>query len=63
MNAVLGKNKLNYLYVAFVIELLLVFYLRNELGFVVSPLLMVITGLFIAYFPILLIKKIMMSSY
>lgn len=57
MKAVLVKNKFKYLYVAFVIELLLVVYLRNELGFVVSPLLMVTTGLFIAYFPILLIKK------
>jgi hypothetical protein len=57
MNRIFGKNIFNYLYLAFIIELLLVFYLRNDAGFLVSPILMVASGMFIAYFPLLMMNK------
>lgn len=49
--------KSNYLYLAFVLELLLVFYLRNDTGFIVSPMLMLVSGLFLAYYPIVMAYK------
>ncbi|MCU0422368.1 MAG: hypothetical protein MUC81_06105 [Bacteroidia bacterium] len=49
----LSNNKpLSLLCAAFLIELLLLFYLRNVPGFFVSPVLIAFTGLFIAYYPI-----------
>lgn len=57
MNTIFSKNASNYLYLAFILELLLVFYFRNELGFIVSPLLMLLVGLYIAYAPLFFMKS------
>jgi len=51
------KNKTNYLYFAFIIELFLVFYFRNKLGFIVSPVLLLIAGLFLSIYPYFLLKN------
>lgn len=44
-------NKTWPLYFAFVVELLFLFYYKGEFGFVVSPLLLIGSGLFLAIFP------------
>lgn len=43
-----------WLYAAFVAELLLIIYLRNETGYIISPLLIVASGCFLSVFPALL---------
>ncbi|MDZ4667367.1 MAG: hypothetical protein SGJ00_05730 [bacterium] len=44
-------NKTWPLYLAFVVELLFLFYYKGEFGFVVSPLLLIGSGLFMAVYP------------
>ncbi|MCF8253584.1 MAG: hypothetical protein K9I36_04100 [Bacteroidia bacterium] len=51
------KNKVNYLYIAFLLELVFLFYRKNELGVYLSPLFFTGAGLFLAIFPYFLQKK------
>ena len=44
------KNKTGILIFCFVLELLLLFYFRNEVGFILSPVLFAIAGLGLIYF-------------
>jgi hypothetical protein len=46
-----------WLYAAFAAELLLIIFLRNETGHLISPILIVGSGCFLAVFPVLLEKK------
>ncbi|MDP1728143.1 MAG: hypothetical protein Q8M15_15255 [Bacteroidota bacterium] len=50
-------KKINFLYAAFVAELLLIFYLRNDTGFILSPLLILSAGLFLAVYPFFIIRS------
>jgi hypothetical protein len=50
------KNKTGILIFCFVLELLLLFYFRNEVGFVVSPILMTTAGFTLAILPYFLFK-------
>ncbi len=55
-------EKIHYLYFAFVAELLLIFYLRNDMGFILSPILILTAGLFLSVYPVFLIKGIPVSN-
>lgn len=48
----MARSGVLYLYLAFLVELMLVIYLRNDAGYIMSPLLMIASGLFIAYYPL-----------
>lgn len=50
-------NKFRWLVVAFVLELLLLFWFRNETGYILSPLLMTASGLFLAVYPYFLLRN------
>ncbi|MBC7381644.1 MAG: hypothetical protein H7296_01470 [Bacteroidia bacterium] len=52
-----NNKKINYLFVAFVAELLLMFYLRNDVGYILSPLLITTSGIFLAVYPYFIILK------
>lgn len=51
------KNNTAFLYSAFVMELLLVFYFRNRLGYILSPVLLLCSGLFLSIYPYFLLKN------
>lgn len=51
------KNKTNYLYLAFIIELFLIFFFRNKLGFILSPIILFVAGLFLSIYPYFLLKS------
>ena len=51
------KNNAWPLYVAFVVEILFLFYKKGEFGFVVSPLLLITAGLFLAVWPYFMQRK------
>lgn len=51
------ETKTNYLYAAFIAEMLLLVYLRNEAGYLLSPILMVSVGFFLSIYPFLLYRK------
>jgi hypothetical protein len=44
------KNKTGILFFCFILELLLLFYFRNEAGFILSPMLFLFCGLMMVYF-------------
>lgn len=48
----LAQSGVLYLYLAFLAELFLVIYFRNDTGYILSPLLMVAMGLFLSYYPL-----------
>jgi hypothetical protein len=50
------KNKL-YLFVAFLLELSILFFLKNKLEFIVSPIIFSGAGLFLAIFPYFVLRK------
>ena len=45
------------LYLAFVLELLFLFYKKGEFGFVISPLILILSGLFMAVWPCIMLRK------
>ncbi len=45
------------MYAAFVAELLLIFYLRNDAGYILSPILILGSGLFLAVYPYFIIRS------
>ena len=51
------KNNAWPLYVAFVVEILFLFYKKGEFGFVVSPILLITAGLFLAVWPYFMQRK------
>lgn len=53
----LRETKTNYLYAAFIAEMLLLVYLRNEAGYLLSPILMVSVGFFLSVYPIFLYRQ------
>lgn len=53
----LKQNPTSFLYAAFVAEMLLLFYLRNDAGYLLSPILMVSAGLFLAIYPLFLYRQ------
>lgn len=50
MNTHINKGVL-YIYIAFILELLVFFFFRQRLGYIIAPLIFTISGLFIALFP------------
>jgi hypothetical protein len=50
-------NKTWPLYLAFLIEILFIFYYKGEFGYLVSPLLYLFAGLFLAVFPYFISRK------
>lgn len=50
-------KKINFLYAAFFAELLLLFYLRNDAGYILSPLLILGAGLFLSIYPYFIIQS------
>jgi hypothetical protein len=50
------KNKL-YLFVAFLLELSILFFLKNKLEFIASPIIFSGAGLFLAIFPYFVLRK------
>ncbi len=51
------KAKYSYLYIAFALELLFIFYIKNVFEFIVSPLIIIGSGFFLAVYPYFLLKK------
>lgn len=51
------KNKFWPLYLAFVLEVLFLFYKKGEFGFIISPLILVLSGLFLAIWPFFMVKN------
>ncbi|MCG9881548.1 MAG: hypothetical protein MH472_13195, partial [Bacteroidia bacterium] len=56
------KNKLWPLYLAFVLEVLFLFYKKGEFGFIISPLILVLSGLFLAIWPFFILKNAQAES-
>ena len=50
MNTYINKGVL-FLYGAFIIEFIVFFFYRQQLGYIIAPLLFTVSGLFIALFP------------
>lgn len=50
------SHSARYLYFAFVAELLLLIYFRNETGYIFSPLLLLLSGIFISAYPYFILK-------
>lgn len=53
----MSKKNTLYLFVAFLLELIILFFLKNELEFIVSPIIFSGAGLFLAIFPYFVLKK------
>jgi len=53
----MSKKNMLYLYVAFFLELLILFYLKNKLEFIASPIILSGSGLFLAIFPYFVLRK------
>lgn len=51
------EDKTNYLYAAFIVEMLLYVFLRNKTGFIFSPLLIVGVGFFLSIYPLFLSRN------
>jgi hypothetical protein len=51
------NKKFTYLYIAFALELLLIFYLKNIFEFMVSPLIILGAGLFLSVYPYFILKN------
>jgi hypothetical protein len=51
------KNKQNFLFLAFLIELIFLFYRKNELGIYLSAIALSGAGLFLSIYPYFLVKK------
>jgi hypothetical protein len=51
------NKKFTYLYIAFALELLLIFYLKNVFEFMVSPLIILGAGLFLSVYPYFILKN------
>ena len=50
------NKKFTYLYIAFALELLLIFYFKNVFEFVVSPLIIMGAGIFLSVYPYFILK-------
>ncbi len=51
------NNKSNYLFIAFALEILFLFYVKNVFEFVVSPLIIIGSGLFLSIYPYFILKQ------
>lgn len=51
------SKKFLYLYIAFALEILFLFYVKNVLEFILSPLIIIGSGLFLSIYPYFLLQK------
>lgn len=51
------NKKYTYLYIAFALELLLIFYLKNVFEFIASPLIIMGAGIFLSVYPYFILKN------
>ena len=50
------NKKFTYLYIAFALELLLIFYLKNVFEFIISPIIIMGAGIFLSVYPYFILK-------
>jgi hypothetical protein len=51
------NKKFTYLYIAFALELLLIFYIKNVFEFIISPLIILGAGIFLSVYPYFILKN------